>query len=89
MAAFRLVEAFAVPLAVVTALFLTMAVQARARRLAPPDLRPGDAPLGFRVPARRRHDAAGDPARDLVYGPAYREAGDVLAILVWDLHCST
>jgi O-antigen/teichoic acid export membrane protein len=88
MAAFRLVEAFAlVPLAVVTALFPVMAVQARA----------GDGSLSrtygqairllgvLAFPLAAGTTLLATPLVDLVYGPAYRDAGGVLAILVWGL----
>ena len=88
MAAFRLVEAFAiVPLAVVTALFPAMAVQARAgdgslRRTYGQAMRL----LGLLAfPLAAGTTLLATPLVDLVYGPAYREAGGVLAILVWGL----
>ena len=88
MAAFRLVEAFAlVPLAVVAATFPVMAVQARA----------GDGALGrtyghalrllglLALPLAAGTTILAGPLVDLVYGPSYREAGGLLAILVWGL----
>jgi O-antigen/teichoic acid export membrane protein len=88
MAAFRLVEAFAlVPLAVVTALFPLMATQARS----------GDGALTrtygqairllglLAFPLAVGTTLLADPLVDLVYGAAFREAGPLLAILVWGL----
>ena len=88
MAAFRLVEAFAlVPLAVVTALFPLMATQARS----------GDGSLGrtygqairllglLAFPLAAGTTLLAAPLVDLVYGTAFREASELLAILVWGL----
>jgi O-antigen/teichoic acid export membrane protein len=88
MAAFRLVEAFAlVPLAVVTALFPLMATQARS----------GDGSLGrtygqairllglLAFPLAAGTTLLAGPLVNLVYGPTFHEAGELLAILVWGL----
>jgi O-antigen/teichoic acid export membrane protein len=88
MAAFRLVEAFAlVPLAVVTALFPLMATQARS----------GDGSLGrtygqairllglLAFPLAAGTTLLAGPLVNVVYGPTFHEAGELLAILVWGL----
>ena len=92
MAAFRLVEAFAlVPLAVVTALFPTMAVQARAgdgslRRTYSQAVRL----LGLLAfPLAAGTTLLATPLVDLVYGPAYREAGGVWRSSCGGSRCST